>query len=638
MINLKNTKLSNKIIAAMFAGLIVTYALLFIVTNIIVRDLTLNSQKSKAGLILETVLPSIEISLFLGVEDFAEKLGSITRLHEVVGLKVEDTNKKVLLNYQAPIEESLYESIIVTKDIFEPASTKKIASISLSYSGAEFHTTMQRFYIFYSWIFIALIVTLWVMLNWINRLLLPLKLIASKVHNFRPDEKIVFDIPYRQFEFKQIIQAFEAMQERVWSYADKIQIINKDLESKVHEKTQEAVRHLYHDNLTGLPNRFKLQEDLSLLASSSVAILNIDDFKEVNDFFGIEAGDNLLIQVGRWLHDMHLSPYRIGGDEFAFCFTQKQSEQEIIHHVKMILSLLNEKIFIIDQETLLVRATVGIAYKSSKPLIHADVALNHARLLKQIYAVYDHSGAVEAQYQTNIAMTSQIRQALVEHRIVCQYQPIVSLESGKIEKYESLVRIKNEDGTLIGPYEFLSIAQKTKLYHHITREVVYQACTLFANREESFSINLSSSDMLDTNTVSTIENILRQTGTANRVIFEILESEGIENFEQVASFINRMKHLGAKIAIDDFGTGYSNFENILKLNIDIIKIDGSLIKSINENQRHKIVVEAIVNFAHRIGVETVAEFVASEETLQTITQMGITYSQGFHTGKPEFLS
>lgn len=99
-----------------------------------------------------------------------------------------------------------------------------------------------------------------------------------------------------------------------------------------------------------------------------------------------------------------------------------------------------------------------------------------------------------------------------------------------------------------------------------------------------------------------------------------------------------MKHLGAKFAIDDFGTGYSNFENILKLNVDILKIDGTLIKSINENPRHRIVVEAIVDFAQRIGVDTVAEFVSSEDILQNITELGITYAQGFHTGKPDYLS
>jgi EAL domain-containing protein (putative c-di-GMP-specific phosphodiesterase class I) len=248
--------------------------------------------------------------------------------------------------------------------------------------------------------------------------------------------------------------------------------------------------------------------------------------------------------------------------------------------------------------------------------------------------LYDSAEGIEDQYKTNIAMSAQIRQALIEHRIVCQYQPIVNCKTGVTDKYETLVRIQRDDGTLIPPNDFLPIAKKTKLYSSITQEVIYQACHTFSNRTEHFSINLSNSDILDPHTLTTIERILKQTNTANRIVFEILESEGIENFDEVALFITRMKELGASIAIDDFGSGYSNFENILKLNVDFLKIDGSLIKTIDQNPRHRIVVESIVDFAHRIGIETIAEFVATEDILSIVTELGITYSQGYHTGKP----
>jgi diguanylate cyclase (GGDEF)-like protein len=578
------------------------------------------------------------LSLFLGIKDLGEKLTSITHIKEVIALQICDSSGKVLLDYRNNSVALPYDSIYLSKKLMEPSSQKSIGTISLTYSGEEFSKAMNRFYQLYAWIIGAVLIILWLMLIWINRLLLPIKLIARKVRNFRPGEKINFDIRYAQYEFSQIIHAFEAMQNRVYAYSQEIESINKNLELKVIEQTHEVMRNLYFDNLTSLPNRLKLQEDLSDKATNTVAILNIDDFKEINDFFGIDAGDWLLGLIAHWLSEMKLSPYRIGGDEFAFRMKAGSSTAEFRHDIEVLLSLLSEKLFMIAEETVHVRATVGIAIESNKPLIHADVALNKARIAKIPYSVYDQSEGIEQQYQANIAMSAQIRQALVEHRIVCQYQPIVSCKNGRIEKFETLVRIRNEDGTLIPPLEFLPIAQKTKLYHHITQEVVYQACTLFTGRHEQFSINLSGSDILDNRTVTTIESILRQTGTADRIIFEILESEGIENFEEVASFISRMKALGAKIAIDDFGTGYSNFENILKLNVDILKIDGSLIKSIDQNPRHRIVVEAIVDFARRIGVDTVAEYVASEEILQNITDMGITYAQGFHTGKPQFLN
>ncbi|MDD4854659.1 MAG: EAL domain-containing protein [Sulfuricurvum sp.] len=638
MIRFNDARLSTKIISTLIFGVVIISSVVTLVTFWIVRDLTMNTQKEKAALLLDTVEPSVAISLFLGIKDMGEKLTSITRIHEVIALQITDTEGKMILDYSRYSAIPPSESIQITKNLIEPSSLKSIGSITLIYSGEEFTQTMNRFYTLYGWIAFGVFVTLWIMLIWINRLLLPIKLIAKKVHNFKPGHLITFNIPYAQREFTQIIHAFERMQQSVVEYSLKLQSINTDLEMKVSEQTREALHHLYYDNLTSLPNRLKLQEDLSGSSCSTVAILNIDDFKEINDFFGIDTGDWLLGQIGRWLQEMKLSPYRIGGDEFAFRLKEGTSPEQFRHDIENLLSLLSEKLFMIAEETVHIRATVGIAIESEKPLIHADIALNQARVLGQPVSIYDHSEGIEAQYQVNIAMSAQIRQALVEHRIVCQYQPIVSCISGKIEKFETLVRIRNEDGTLIAPNDFLPIAQKTKLYHHITQEVVYQACTLFSTRDEQFSINLSSSDILDQHTVTTIENILHQTGTANRVIFEILESEGIENFDEVASFIVRMKALGAKFAIDDFGTGYSNYENILKLNVDILKIDGSLIKSINENSRHRIVVEAIIDFAHRIGIDTVAEFVASEEILCTVTEIGITYSQGFYTGKPVFLN
>ncbi len=634
----KHTRLSTKLFTTLILVALIIFTIITAITFSIVRDLTMTSQKEKATLLIDAVEPSVSLSLFLGIKDIGEKISSITRLKEVIALEVRDSSGKILLDYHQYSTDVSHESIQIAKNLMEPSSLKSIGTINLTYSGEEFSKAMNRFYELYAWIVGAVFIILWLMLVWINHLLLPIELIARKVRNFKPGQKITFDIGYAQYEFIQIIRAFEAMQNRVYEHSKEIESINKNLEIKVAEQTHEATRHLYYDNLTSLPNRLKLQEDLSGKPTNTVAILNIDDFKEINDFFGIDAGDWLLSLIAHWLSDMKLSPYRIGGDEFAFRMKAGSSTAEFRREIEMLLSLLSEKLFMISEETVHVRATVGIAIESDKPLIHADVALNKAKTAKLPYSVYDQSEGIEQQYQANIAMSAQIRQALVEHRIVCQYQPIVSCKNGKIEKFETLVRIQNEDGSLIPPFEFLPIAQKTKLYHHITQEVVYQACHLFMGRHEQFSINLSGSDILDHRTVATIESIIRQTGTADRVIFEILESEGIENFEEVASFISRMKALGVKIAIDDFGTGYSNFENILKLNVDILKIDGSLIKSIDQNPRHRIVVEAIVDFAHRIGIDTVAEYVTSEEVLQNITEMGITYAQGFHTGKPQFLN
>lgn len=430
----------------------------------------------------------------------------------------------------------------------------------------------------------------------------------------------------------------QILEEKVEYATEKLQYINEKLEEKVEEKTREVISNLYKDTLTSLPNRLQLQEDLSLEDEYSVAILNVDDFKEINDFFGIDAGDDILNQVAIALNSMNINPYRIGGDEFAIVFPSQFVRARIHQSIETILHHFSERSFFISDEVFHLHATIGVAILSSKPLIHADIALNKARAIKKPYYVYDSDEGIEDQYKINIMMSAQIREALNEHRLICQYQPIVNCKTGIVEKYETLVRIQRNDGSLIPPNDFLPIAQKSKLYPKITQEVVYQSCNTFAHRKEFFSINLSITDILDLYTVDYIERILKQTGTASRIVFEILESEGIENYNEVISFIARMKKLGASIAIDDFGSGYSNFENILKLNIDFLKIDGSLIRTIDTNTRHRIVVESIIDFAHRIGIETIAEFVSSEEILTIITDLGITYAQGYHTGKPQFLN
>lgn len=309
----RNARLSTKLFLSMLLVTSVIFVTITLVTFSIVRDLTLNSQKEKASLLIDTVNPTVSLSLFLGLNDLGEKLSTITHRDEVVALQILDTHGKILLNYRqhSPLKSS--QMINVTENLVEPSSLKPIGSITLTYSGEEFTQTMNRFYTLYAWISISVFSILWLMILWINRLLLPITLIAHKVRNYKPGTKITFDLPYTQREFTHISHSFEVMQESVIKYSQEIESINKNLEMKIAEQTHKATRHLYYDTLTSLPNRIKLQEDLLEYPTNTVAILNIDDFKEINDFFGIDAGDWLLTQIAHWLNEMKFKPYRIGG-------------------------------------------------------------------------------------------------------------------------------------------------------------------------------------------------------------------------------------------------------------------------------------------------------------------------------------
>ncbi|MDD5118092.1 MAG: EAL domain-containing protein [Sulfuricurvum sp.] len=405
--------------------------------------------------------------------------------------------------------------------------------------------------------------------------------------------------------------------------------------SALRESQEKTLKLAYYDQLTGLPNRQKIVSDMEKRNPVVCVIFNIDDFKEINDFYGIETGDNILNQVGQWFCKMNFFPYRISGDEFAVLLYEHFTWSDLRNRIAALMSLLEEKVFFIKNETINIRMTVGAAIGHGKLLTRADIALNRAKKNKLSVALYAEHENIEETYRSNMKMRTAIRSALGKHRIICHYQPIINLITGNIDKYETLVRMIDNDGTIVPPSKFLTIAKKTKLYPQITLEVLNQSCSLFSKRCEEFSINLSDSDIRDPFIVKEIIHTITQTGTASRIVFEILESEGIENYEEVVEFITSVKALGAKIAIDDFGTGYSNFENILKLNVDYIKIDGSLIQGITENSRHHIVVETIVDFAHKIGAKTIAEFVSSEEIYTAVKDLGVDFAQGYFTGKPE---
>lgn len=409
--------------------------------------------------------------------------------------------------------------------------------------------------------------------------------------------------------------------------------------SELRESQEKTLKLAYYDQLTGLPNRQKMILDIEEKQPKTCVIFNIDDFKEINDFYGIDTGDAILKQLGEWFNTMHYFPYRLGGDEFAILEYQEIEWDNLRHKLEKILLAVKKNTFYVNNRSFNIRLTAGASIGgTTKLLTQADIALNKARGQNIHIARYKEDENIEEKYRNNMAMEDAIRKALNDKRIICYYQPIVNIETGKIHKYEALVRMIDESGNIISPMEFLPIAKKTRLYPQITIEVIHQACVLFAKRKEEFSVNLSVSDILNEKTKQKIIDTIIQTGTASQIVFEILESEGIEEYDEVAKFISEVKALGSKIAIDDFGTGYSNFENILKLNVDYIKIDGSLIREISTNSRHRLIVETIVDFAYKIGTKTIAEFVSDEQIYEIVKKIGINYSQGFFTGKPQVIT
>lgn len=638
MILLSKSRLSYKIVGSLILIFFLTFMTLGMVVSMIFENTIVVSEKQKADLLLRTIEKPLQISLYLKFYDqIEEKVSPVISVPDVTELDVYDHDEKTLYSYKSKENmTSRHEAISVTHEIKEPTSGQLMGTVTLRYSDLAYEETRDSIQKIVYGVGASMFVIFFVAVWWVRFLLSPLTNIAKKVRYYKPGDQLVFE-EEGSVEIEQIVTAFNAMQKTTHHYLTEMEAMNTSLEITVQEKTHELENQYYLDRLTGLPNRYRLQERLSQGESIALAVVNVDDFKEVNDFFGISIGDEILMQIGGWLKELSGGCYRLGGDEFALIFNEL-SQKELEHRLTILIKLLDEKTFMVKEESLNIRVTIGVAMGSEKVLTQADIALHHAKENNKQIAFYNEDEGVEEHYRTNLTMASNVRRALFEHRIICYYQPIVDIETGNIVKYETLVRMIDEEGNIVPPMEFLPIAKQTKLYPQITLEVIYQACTLFASRDEEFSINLSDSDIRNSHTVSEIIKTITDTGTASRIVFEILESEGIESYDEVARFITQVKALGAKIAIDDFGTGYSNFENILKLSVDYIKIDGSLIREIALNPRHRIIVETIIDFAKKIDAKTIAEFVSDEVIYKTIQEMGVDYSQGYFTGKPTSLS
>jgi c-di-GMP phosphodiesterase len=241
---------------------------------------------------------------------------------------------------------------------------------------------------------------------------------------------------------------------------------------------------------------------------------------------------------------------------------------------------------------------------------------------------------IPKEYENNIIWKEKLKEAIQENRIIAFFQPIINNRTGKIEKYETLVRMVDDNGNIIAPHYFLDIAKKTHLYGDITRIMMDRSFDAFKNNEYEFSINLTIKDILDDEINYNIQKKIKDNhNLSKRLVFEVLESEGIENYKEVITFIQSVKQAGCKIAIDDFGSGYSNFDHIMRLDVDYIKIDSSLIKNIDKDFNAQIITKTIANFSKELGLKTISEFVHSKEVYEKAVGLGVDYSQGNYFGE-----
>jgi PAS domain S-box-containing protein/diguanylate cyclase (GGDEF)-like protein len=393
------------------------------------------------------------------------------------------------------------------------------------------------------------------------------------------------------------------------------------------------------DTLTSYGNRHKLNRDIQEKQNLSIALFNIDNFRELNDFYGHTFGDCIIKSVADKIYnfiskDKKLFFYRLQGDEFALLATEYEKEF-FIYKCRDILLLIKENLTV-QNEKITLSCSCGIALEDKNHLLpDANMALKMAKETNNDFIVYNDKISLNNKYANNIKWTNKLATALQNNKIIAFYQPIINNLDLRYEKYESLIRMEDEDGSIISPSFFLDIAKKTKKYFDITEIVIAQSFKMFKDKDVEFSINISIMDILEPRIFKYIFMMLKKYDIGSKVVFEIVESEYIENFQTVVNFIDEVKKYGCKIAIDDFGTGYSNFAYLIKLKADYLKIDGSLIKNIDTDKNAFLVVSTIVEFSKKLGMKTIAEFVENEKIFLIIKKLGIDYSQGYYFSAPQ---
>jgi diguanylate cyclase (GGDEF)-like protein len=424
------------------------------------------------------------------------------------------------------------------------------------------------------------------------------------------------------------------------------------------EKTEAELRYLAdHDPLTGLLNRRRFRSELDQHVSftaryggrGAAMVIDIDGLKEVNDSFGHQAGDTLIRRVSEILRERVRATdlvARLSGDEFAVLMPQTDTDGAL----QLGEDLRNQVAEGLPLNTELSGASISVGIAmfggqgnvgAESVLVAADQAMYKAKEEgRNRIALFDASQGDQAMAKRTQTISARIRDALTQDRLSLATQPIRSLASGGIERYELLLRMTGDNGELLPAASFIEVAERSGMVQELDRWVVARALELMAERERagdpvSLHMNISGASMTDLSVLEYIERRLDE-GEADpaRCTFEITQSARVEDYDAAAGFADRLTEFGCEFAIDDYGAGIGPFAYLKKVPFDVIKIDGTFIRDLPRNDTDQLTVQAIVQIARGLGKQTIAEFVEDEDTAQMLRKYGVDMAQGYHLGRP----
>jgi diguanylate cyclase (GGDEF)-like protein len=424
------------------------------------------------------------------------------------------------------------------------------------------------------------------------------------------------------------------------------------------ERTESQLRYLAdHDSLTGLLDRRRFRAELDQYVSFSaryggqgaVMIIDIDGLKAVNDAHGHHSGDNLIRLIAAIMRERVRTTdivARLSGDEFAVLMPQTDTAGALQLGEDLRAQVAESATPVPDAESATI--SVGVTMFGSESdvsaeavLLAADQAMYQAKSdgRNQI-ALFQDPREPRRHLQRRQTTTARIRDALTHDRLSLHTQPIRSLASGGIERYELLLRMTGENGELLPAASFIEAAERSGMVQELDRWVVVRALELLASRERegspvSLHVNLSGASVADLSVLEFIERRLDE-GEADpaRCTFEITETARVHDYEAAGGFADRLTEFGCQVAIDDYGAGFGPFHYLKQIPFDLIKIDGSFISDMPNSDADQLTVQAIVQIARGLGKTTIAEFVQDDVTAQMLREYGVDMAQGYHLGRP----
>jgi diguanylate cyclase (GGDEF)-like protein/PAS domain S-box-containing protein len=424
-----------------------------------------------------------------------------------------------------------------------------------------------------------------------------------------------------------------------------------DLQAAQAALTKQAT----HDALTGLPNRALLVDRITLALSeakrshrcTAVLFVDLDRFKQVNDTHGHAAGDTVLRAAAEQLTSIlrpHDTVSRIGGDEFVVLAANVESEAHAVDIGARLVSELNLK----AGESGHVGASVGIAVSidgrgTAEVLLNeADKAMYQAKSLgRGRLEVYDAALGREAQQRSNAQR--RLQSALDDGRVIVYYQPLIDLGSGHVVGFEALARIAEQDGSILPPIDFISVAEESGLVVALGEQVLEMACEEVQHWHPAqlpapsltIAVNLSARQFEPGNLASIVQERLQTTGLDSTCLhLELTETAIIDLRPDILRQLVLLRDLGVQIGLDDFGTGYASLTHLRRLPLSFVKIDQTFVQGIGEDQSDERIVSAVVDLAANLGLRSIAEGIESDEQLKRLRELGCDQGQGFLFARP----